>query len=107
MTEITVDAKASLAALREMIPEGRKFGEDLIVEQVGEIKEKARARVRIRTGALHDHIDATPLVREGDVSYVEVGAHTADVPEAFTEEFGRHNEAPHPYMRPSVAEVLR
>jgi len=107
VTHVTVDSKACLEALSQMIPEGRAFGEALIVEQGERIKVAARQRARVRSGALRDHIDVTPLAREGAQSFVDIGAHSKDVPEAVTEEFGRHGEAPHPYMRPSVAEELR
>ena len=70
------------------------------------IAEAARARVRERSGRLHDSIgvgeDLSPAQSTGHTgAAAELFVGPGSMVEAITEEFGTMHEAAHPYMRPA------
>lgn len=111
---ITVDARTCYEALGELAKESRAESEADLVAKANKIAEVARRNVRVGTpphdphpGRLRENIEVSELHREATESWIEVGASTDKVPEALTEEYGRHNEAAHPWLRPAVAQELR
>jgi HK97 gp10 family phage protein len=59
------------------------------------------------TGATAETIYTTPVQKDGNFIYFELGANTGDDPSAQYKEYGRIRQKAEPFLRPSLTELRR
>lgn len=97
MTGVTVDAGAFLADFKRALGELDRRARQDVQERANRIRGRARQLVHVSSGQTRDSIEV--IVHEDGSADVRVGAR-----QGLFEEFGTHDMAPRPFLRPAVAE---
>lgn len=110
----TFELKGLDAYLEDLAKAGQDI-DQVVTDVLDEARPVAEARMReiLRstseewTGATAETLYTTPVQRDGNFIYFELGANTGSDPSAQYKEYGRIRQKAEPFLRPSLTELRR
>jgi hypothetical protein len=89
---------------------GDQYLDSVISDVLGEVSQEARVEMEAKlratsenwTGGAASTLYVSPVQREGNYIFVEIGSNTGDDPAAFFKEFGSTRQAAEPWLRPTM-----